>query len=1202
MIVQECHGNLFEVLKAMNWVNKHYWILFSSEQRGSGGLLFLVAKSYAPLKESIVHTVYCKGRAASITVKSVSMHEVCIYGMHNFEIPAAQMRRFCRSLEDDCARACGNPLFCTTFLLGDLNLEPADAIRKSYATPCTDGDVPTNARQSPVPTGLLSHAIHQMVELRQGAPTHYNSTSDTGNILDRGFCSCPSWCFLGLFCSAATLDDPKSLHLRGMSDHAPLRITFESRVSRPRNQLPISPHVCKHPDFKRIHDLFCKDLKLDQFDVFTRWRTHKHIIRLAGEIVRNTLIDTESKSPFSKSMLLTTLARAIWRNDVELIRNIRARSQYARELVLIKDGVAQPLDAFDFANEVSQAKLDHFEKLQNQVPSLPKVKRQSQSTFLSRLAKLWGTSGRAIFLQGITTPQGTTFDKQQQLVTLTAHWRPTFAQKPIDVGRARIFLEKYAKPYDFSGVPVLNVDHFLTFFRTLIDTGVGPDGIPYSGWIAGGAESAITLLGVSDEMHSGRPIGASFNDSRIIFLTKGEKDGDDRCCMRAPHETRPLGLKNSDNKIVTGVRIFTLASAMRKSTHHTQRGFVPGRQLMQNALDLDAASRIFSNQAGDHTQTHQMSTGRQLFSATPLFDFTAAFPSISHEWINLVLEYRGFTVGLRNFFAALYFMNGAVETDSEGTLMVLFFYLSGVLQGCTASGFLFDVGLDPFLEMMDEKITIPGRGIVRACADDIGAALRDFRELRHLYEPFDIAACCAGLTLQPTKCKIIVTSCPIDDNVTQRIKAWLIRVLPQWRNFIICGAANYVGFVLGPAAGASQWDAPIRKYIAGCKSISDSGAAAAVAAHAYNTQIAPLLAYKAQLVPIDPAFTHIEITGLQKVFHLATNALSHMAFFNLHSAGGPKLKSIRAHANASLMRAAASTVPQWPEWIRQLKISSERHLSLHSACTGALSGEHWDSQAFAWNLQAAWSGFPQDRLKAEAGKLCVQLLAEKAQGCPSPGHPTFKHMQSELYNIFLCSMYPDRMTCFIRDKILRLCPSRPEVDMNVSEAFQVLQKLRRHDAMSVIKTWTNSWATSDRYHENEIFPCLLGCHCHSKYQTPISEARDALAHYYQCPVLRTFVRHAFPDIFGDKHDGRALFTSLFEHYGVTVIDPSIFKIMSCLFYAYHSIKSVRASPIESINFDACHVNFCSSLTAAARSQALRVQELDIPAILLQDAA
>jgi len=773
---------------------------------------------------------------------------------------------------------------------------------------------------------------------------------------------------------------------------------------------------------------------------------------------------------------------------------------------------------------------------------------------------------------------------------LTSHWRPTFAEKTIDTERAEKFLKTYGKRYDTSDAPALNTSHYLAFFKTLRDNGVGPDGLPYSAWTAGEDISAQTLLGVSDEMHSARPICASFNDSRLLFLKKGEKDDDDICCVRAPHETRPLGLKNSDNKIVTGVRMSTLTEPMKKNTHHTQRGFVPGRQLLQNALDLDAASRIFSNQACDYNKS---GGSHEVISATPLFDFTAAFPSVSHEWIELVMRYRGFSHGLRNFFWSLYYMNCAVESDEQGCLVVLFVYLSGVLQGCTASGFLFDMGIDPFLQMMDEQVAGHGRGIVRACADDIGAALRDYRELRYLYEPFQIAESCAGLTLQPKKCKIIVTSQLPSEKVVHVIRSWLLRTLPNWRNFHICGSASYVGLVIGPTAGANQWRSCLEKYISGCKAIGASGVAVSVAAHSYNTRVAPLLAYKSQLVPLDESATKTEIYGLQKVLHVATNALSHNAFFNLSAVGGPALKSIRVQAKAAMIRAAAVTLPQWPEWIQQLRVSAERHLSVDLFCAGKLSGKHWDSTCLAWNLQNAWSGFPQDAQWAGPGELCVRLLEDKAHARPTPGHPNYKGIQKDLYKILVAVTYPDGMVSFVVTKISKLSPTASPNEWQVSEALRVLRSLRKHDAMCVLKTWTNSWSTSKRYHEDPIFPCLLGCS---------AGGIDDLEHYYQCPVLRAIVLHMFPDILSDVRLGRSLFESLFDNFGVYAVDVKVFKIMSCLFYAYHSIKSVRDSPLRSICFTDARVNFAGSLRAAAHDQALVAQEPDLSAIMLQHAA
>ena len=63
----------------------------------------------------------------------------------------------------------------------------------------------------------------------------------------------------------------------------------------------------------------------------------------------------------------------------------------------------------------------------------------------------------------------------------------------------------------------------------------------------------------------------------------------------------------------------------------------------------------------------------------------------------------------------------------------LFWCAVGVLQGCPGSAFLFNIALDPCLAMFKELLenvpSKPSRGIVRACADDLGVALRQLRML-----------------------------------------------------------------------------------------------------------------------------------------------------------------------------------------------------------------------------------------------------------------------------------------------------------------------------------------------------------------------------------------------------------------------------------------------------------------------------------------
>jgi hypothetical protein len=47
--------------------------------------------------------------------------------------------------------------------------------------------------------------------------------------------------------------------------------------------------------------------------------------------------------------------------------------------------------------------------------------------------------------------------------------------------------------------------------------------------------------------------------------------------------------------------------------------------------------------------------------------------------------------------------------------------------------------------------------------------------------------------------------------------------------------------------------------------------------------------------------------------------------------------------------------------------------------------------------------------------------------------------------------------------------------------------------MMFIKTITNSWSTSNRYHETIRLPCIFGC----------EGAKDTLKHYLSCDILWT---------------------------------------------------------------------------------------------------
>ncbi len=86
-------------------------------------------------------------------------------------------------------------------------------------------------------------------------------------------------------------------------------------------------------------------------------------------------------------------------------------------------------------------------------------------------------------------------------------------------------------------------------------------------------------------------------------------------------------------------------------------------------------------------------------------------------------------------FKAIYIDAHAV-IYSNGVRTRLIDLLSGVLQGCPGSAFLFNNSLDPFLILLDRQLKERKAGFARACADDIGAALRALKYLKILFQFF----------------------------------------------------------------------------------------------------------------------------------------------------------------------------------------------------------------------------------------------------------------------------------------------------------------------------------------------------------------------------------------------------------------------------------------------------------------------------------
>eukprot|EP00973_Karenia_brevis_P010093 1366513-Karenia_brevis.AAC.1 len=112
--------------------------------------------------------------------------------------------------------------------------------------------------------------------------------------------------------------------------------------------------------------------------------------------------------------------------------------------------------------------------------------------------------------------------------------------------------------WDWGDVRPPELRDYARTLETVDDSGVGPDGIPYSAWHAAGQEGVVTLSGVSGQMMSGFGAGPDFNELDTVFLAKDQIQWHLGGVVCSGERTRPIGCKNSDDKTISSTLNFML--------------------------------------------------------------------------------------------------------------------------------------------------------------------------------------------------------------------------------------------------------------------------------------------------------------------------------------------------------------------------------------------------------------------------------------------------------------------------------------------------------------------------------------------------------------------------------------------------------------------------------------------------------------------
>jgi len=606
------------------------------------------------------------------------------------------------------------------------------------------------------------------------------------------------------------------------------------------------------------------------------------------------------------------------------------------------------------------------------------------------------------------------------------------------------------------------------------------------------------------------PLPADINEGLFVFLAKGDKADDLSLSLegiyRGPTDLRPLTLKNADNKIVAGITNWIIKPVVEEAACKVQNGFTKGRQFLNNVVDLDAAARKdvhnFNGDVSDgqfQTARHPnfndslKLTHRDLLNHMPLlllFDYAAAFPSVSHAWIRLILQFIRLPSGLFAVVCALYHKNQAFLGTPDG-IVFMFYILSGVLQGCPLSGSLFVIVIDPLLHMFKLHLEDTGLGVPRACADDVGVALRHLKDMNILCLFFSRYTLISGLTLKPAKCVVVLTARACSDHNCQVIREWLTGNCPAWKDMTICPSAKYLGFYLGPAAAPLQWKKAIAKFRDRVNHIHSFQLPAELAVSQFRIKAVPILGYIAQLVRPPGNITKIGLNAVTKTLRMAGQSLSYNAAHNLSFMHGPKFPDLKLYLKSCLMRSSAVTLTGFQALQRDLMDTAIARLPFALHRNKFCIPDGWDSPAFCSTLCEALAQTPSVTLSLPQGSRASDSQHFGNSSRSQNHRAKSLSVQASIYKS-LCAHSDTGVSAWVS-----LLNKRAELfDPNhqgfsaedVQNLASTLGQLPSGSRMMVTKTWVNSWATSRRMHEPVLHPCF---YCGM-------ELGDDLTHYLQC--------------------------------------------------------------------------------------------------------
>ena len=386
--------------------------------------------------------------------------------------------------------------------------------------------------------------------------------------------------------------------------------------------------------------------------------------------------------------------------------------------------------------------------------------------------------------------QGVVSGPSEVVRTINSHWEGVFGRSfTPDEAKLREWKAGFTKRFT-----ELNLEAWLPTREDVAEaikaakhSAPGPDRLPFEALKPVVDLAAEVIHGIIQEMFLNPSWSPPpyFNQAWLCMLPKKPKLVDHRGDIYSPENLRPLSIVSTFNRIIANAMRRKLAARLEEIIGPTQKGFMKGRSILDNVIEVDIANMRVTLTEGQ--------------GGLVLFDFNAAFPSVSHDYMWEILGHTGAPTEFIRACRHLYVKNHH-KLRAHGVVYESVDVKSGVRQGCPISPLLFLIAIEPLLTKLREEVPTTHFG---AYADDIGAVVPSIsKDLPRIITIFEDFARISGLTINVGKTILI----PARREFTEATKAEYEEALSRtaWPQLPVVGSGKYLGFHVGPDVKAAE--------------------------------------------------------------------------------------------------------------------------------------------------------------------------------------------------------------------------------------------------------------------------------------------------------------------------------------------------------------------------------------------------------------